>query len=416
MLWRILLVSFRSLSRRPVRTLLVLQGVIWGTALGVLPSSILRGSVDRAENDANALGTNRILIYQDLVDVRSTFDWRLPERLLGQNFQALQHATALAVLGSTPEGYPIIATPDGQESLAARGLTLAAGRPFSPEDIVSANAVGILHGSLAEILFGDSDPLGTTVVLDETRSVRIVGVTEKRAEGSEFLDDLGYRRDHPMREVVEGLSQTLGYFEHDSSPALSVDTAIMVPHSLAPDTIPQFLELRAEPKSVLKLRSRLRQELAEEGYEPVVLTNAALPLLYGETVDLALELNQVVFMLSIVVGTSIVGALMILSVLERQREIAIRRVEGARRWHIGLQFTVETGLMCTLGGILGVPLGIALAMIRCAIESLDTVAWGVPVRESITVVLIVLVVGLIGGLLPAIRAMRVDPVEMLRYE
>jgi putative ABC transport system permease protein len=118
----------------------------------------------------------------------------------------------------------------------------------------------------------------------------------------------------------------------------------------------------------------------------------------------------------VMVGACIVCALMVLSVVERQREIAIRRVEGARRWHIGMQFVVETGTICTIGGILGVPLGLGLAALRVWMEPLGTVDWIFPPVESAVIVAIVTSIGLIGGLLPAWRAVRVDPVEILRYE
>ena len=102
--------------------------------------------------------------------------------------------------------------------------------------------------------------------------------------------------------------------------------------------------------------------------------------------------------------------------VERQREIAIRRVEGARRWHIALQFVVETGTICTVGAVVGVPLGILIAIIRCALEPLGSVTWAFPPVEVSVLVATVTLIGLLGGLLPAWRAMRVDPVEMLRYE
>jgi ABC-type antimicrobial peptide transport system permease subunit len=107
---------------------------------------------------------------------------------------------------------------------------------------------------------------------------------------------------------------------------------------------------------------------------------------------------------------------MVLSVLERQREIAIRRVEGARQWHIALQFVIETGTLCLVGGLGGVPLGLAIAMIRCQFEPMGSVTWTFPPAEVAVLLVVVTLVGFAGGLLPAWRAMRVDPVEILRYD
>jgi putative ABC transport system permease protein len=179
---------------------------------------------------------------------------------------------------------------------------------------------------------------------------------------------------------------------------------------------PRWVEMRAAPQHVLPLRELLQNELSSQGYEPVLYANAILPVIYGETIKTVIELNRAVFVLSILVGTSVVCAIMVLTVVERQREIAIRRVEGARQWHIAVQFVVETGTLCGVGALVGVPLGLLLAFIRCALEPLGSVTWTFPSAEVGVLVVVVTVVGLVGGLLPAWRAMRIDPVEMLRYE
>ncbi len=414
MILRVILLSLRNLRRRPYRTLLILQGVIWGTALGVVAPAVIEGSRKQVEENARNLGTDRLLISQDTVDVVATFNWDLVGQLESEYKDDIRHIIGIAPISDLETTRPVFAINPGE--LAARGLTLQKGRHLTDEDLRDMRPVCLIEAKAAHELFAGQDPLGKKLILSEKIEVEVIGVTEARSEGISAMDDLGYRRDHPLRGMVESFSRTMGYFEDRRSEVLRGDEGIMVPHSLFPECIPTWIEVRADPLQVIPLRDALRIDLGSRGYEPAILTNAVLPILYSKSLDTMLELHKVVFFLSIAVGTSVVGALMVISVMERRREIAIRRVEGARRWHIAVQFVVETGTVCFLGGLLGVPLGILLAIIRCTVDSQDSISWTFPVAASVKVVTIVSVVGLIGGLLPAWRAVKVDPVEMLRYE
>ncbi len=244
----------------------------------------------------------------------------------------------------------------------------------------------------------------------------VIGVTGLRPSTDKALDEFGYTGGHPLRKLVDEMKRYAGVHEDEQSTMLSQDGAVLVPYSLLPAAQPQWIEMRADPSQIVALRKSLQTSLTADGYEPIIYINAILPMLFGETISTFLELNRVIFVLCICVGTSIVCVIMVLAVVERQREIAIRRVEGARKWHIALQFVVETSTLCTVGGILGVPLGILLAIIRCALEPLESVTWTFPTGESVVIVIAVSAIGLVGGLLPASRTMSVDPVEMLRYE
>ncbi len=411
MILRIVLVSLRNLLRQPFRTFLILQGVVWGTALGVFPPAVINGSLRQVESRATRLGTDRLILAQDHVEAGRRFDWALVQRLPA-DYPELKHAIGMTLVQSGA-GLPVVAT--HADVFRAQGIELARGRFFGREDVRQARRVGVLvrHTVGAKPA---REQLGERVVLPEAIEVEVVGISVPPAAESDLLDEMGYQRDHPMRKVVEIIKQEVGVFEDPDLSELMREDVLMVPHTLFPDAAPRWIELRANPASVLALRDRLQNRLSAEGYEPVIYTNAILPFLYGETIKTALELNRAVFVLCICVGTSVVCAIMVLSVLERQREIAIRRVEGARRWHIALQFVVETGTLCTVGALLGVPLGIVIAIIRCAIEPLESVTWTFPTLEAAVLVLVVSAVGLLGGVLPAWRAMRVDPVEMLRYE
>jgi putative ABC transport system permease protein len=410
MVLRIIIVALRNLLRQPFRTFLILQGVIWGTALGVFPPAVINGSMKLAQTQASRLGTDRLLITQD-AEVDRRFDWELVDRVRAAWSPVVRHCTGLHVVRE--QGTAIIGT--DAHALAARGLQLARGRFFSDADLQQGRTICVLQAGAALRTFGDTDPVGQ-VITWSGGELRVIGLTVPRAAEGELVDEFGYQKDHPMRRLLEEAKQYVGVFSDEDLNDLTSDDAIMVPHTLIANSQPQFIELRADPRDVLRVKDQIQQELSVAGYEPQIYSNAILPVLYGETIKSLVQLNRAVFALSICVGTAIVCAIMVLSVLERQREIAIRRVEGARQWHIAVQFIVETGTLCLVGGLAGVPLGLVIAMIRCALEPMGSVTWTFPSQEVAVLVSVVTLVGFVAGLLPAWRAMRVDPVEMLRYE
>jgi putative ABC transport system permease protein len=412
MVVRMITVALRELLRQPVRTLLVLQGVIWGTALGVFPSALINGSMRQAEREAEQFGTDRLLLTQEQVEVSRPFDWTLVSRLRDELAGDVRALSGVAVVPGESLPLPLLLT--DASVFAAQHLSMAAGRAYTADDVRAARAICVLQPGVVSARFEGRVPLGETVELLPELRAEVLGVTAPREAAA--IDDFGYSEQHALTQLVDQLKRHVGTYEDEETAILTGDGAVLLPQTLLPDVPPRWIEVRADPRKILGLREQLRDRLTADGYEPVIYINAILPVLYGETISTLLELNRTVFVLCVTVGTAIVCALMVLSVVERQREIAIRRVEGARKWHIAWQFIVETGTLCTVGGVLGVPLGILLAIVRCAIEPLASVTWAFPLVEVLLLVGAVSLVGLVGGLIPALRAMSVDPVEMLRYE
>ncbi len=412
MIRTLILTALRQIFRQPFRTLLVLQGVIWGTALGIFPPALIQGSFKKAERDATTTGIDRILVTLERRNSNESYTWKDIEWLRNTYGKDIRHIAGYGV-GTIADqsGYSLITT--DTNAISSRALQMIRGRFFSNAELVAGASVCVLDQKLADRLFEGRNPIGQSYqagVLD----LEVIGVAASAGEAD--LDEFGYDNTHMMSRFIKGLQRNIGALQSGPAKQLSGGENVMIPRSLIPELNPSVFEIRADPKRILDLRDRLRSDLIAAGYQPVIYTNAILPFLYRQTLDTFVELNRVVFLLCVVVGTCVVCVLMVLSVVERQREIAIRRVEGARRWHIGLQFVVETGTICGVGGILGVPLGIALAAFRVWLEPLGAVAWAFPPIESVVMVLLVTLIGLVGGLLPAWRAIQLDPVEVLRYE
>ncbi len=411
MIRRIIINALWQIVRTPFRTMLVLQGVIWGTALGVFPPALIHGSFKKAERDAASSGINRMVVTLERRNRSDSFTWQDIDWIRTNYVNDINALGAYAII-NLPESYHNLMLVD-EHALGSRSVTISKGRYFTNEELENGAPVCVIDQKIADKFFSTSGPLGQKLA-GSKGGLEVIGVVGGGTQKN--LDDFGYRKDHALSGFIRGLQRNLGAIQSGPARQLSRGRNVMVPHKLFPNRRPSIFEIRAEPKDILDLRARMRSDLISLGYQPVIFTNAILPFLYRQTLDTFVELNRAVFVLCVITGTCVVCVLMVLSVVERAREIAIRRVEGARQWHIAVQFIIETGTICGVGGVIGVPLGMGLAAFRVWLEPLGAVDYAFPTTEAVVMVSVVTIIGLIGGLLPAWRAMRLDPVEVLRHE
>jgi putative ABC transport system permease protein len=117
--------------------------------------------------------------------------------------------------------------------------------------------------------------------------------------------------------------------------------------------------------------------------------------------------------ISLLVGGIGIMNIMLAAILERTREIGVRRAVGARRWDIIRQFVIEAVLISFAGGLLGVLLGFAMSQLIAWLAGWSTI---VTINSILLAFVVSISVGLIFGIYPAVKAARLDPVEAIRYD
>lgn len=284
------------------------------------------------------------------------------------------------ISGVSPEIFPI------------RSLEVERGRPFSSQEADRGVPVVVLGKSTADVIFQGVDPIGRTVRI-RGFPYRVIGVLEE--QGSIFGVSMDNRALAPARSPIQDVVNPRGVVDN------------IVVQTLDPDDIrPAMLEL----EGIMRVRNRLRPsqpsdfelETAEDslGFWDRISTILfmALPGLVG---------------ISLVVGGIVIMNIMLVSVMERTREIGVRKAIGARRRDIITQVIIESATLSTTGAAMGVGVGVGLTWLVGAASPLPAAV--APEWVALGVFLGV-AVGMIAGVYPAARAARLDPVDALRYE
>ena len=288
--------------------------------------------------------------------------------------------TNVQLYGASPEIFPI------------RDWVVERGRAFSPQENEQAVPVVVLGSQTADVLFEGIDPIGRTVRV-RGFPYRVIGVLEEK--GTLFGQSLDNQLIAPARYPIRSLVAPRGY----------VDEVIVKTDD------PQLVRpIQAEIEGIMRVRHRLRP--AEPNDFAAETADDSLSFWDRISTILFTALPGLVA-ISLVVGGIVIMNIMLVSVMERTREIGVRKAIGARRRDILSQVLVESATLSTLGALVGVGAGIALAAFVRAVSPLPAAV--APQWVTLGVVLGI-GVGVIAGVYPAAQASKLDPVDALRHE
>ncbi|HHQ4505399.1 MacB family efflux pump subunit [Aeromonas hydrophila] len=387
--------ALHAMLAHRMRTFLTMLGIIIGIAAVVSVVALGQGARAKVIDQINAMGTNTIDIFpgKDWGDEKATSIQTLNKRdldaLLGQPY--LEGASPqiaapgqLRYRNKTSSG-SIVGV--GNDFFRVKGMKLTNGRLFDERDIQNRAAVAVVDGKTIESLLGKQDPVGQ-VVLVGTLPVRIIGVVE---------EETGFGRSSQSVNVWLPYSAVMSrLISQNHFSQLTIRVKDGVQPALAEQAAIELLTQRHGVKDFFTFSS-------DSIIKSVEKTTATMTLLVSA-----------IAVISLIVGGVGVMNIMLVSVVERTREIGIRIAVGARQSDILQQFLIEAVMVSLLGGMLGVGVSLFIGLLfSLFVESIQ-------MHFSLFSILMAFgcssLIGILFGYLPARNAARLDPVEALARE
>jgi putative ABC transport system permease protein len=405
--------GWQNLLVYKLRTFLTMLGMVFGVAAVVTMVSIGAGAQREVMAYIEDLGTRNLIVEAREANDPQAFTRarRLSPgltlqdvRMLRASVAGLEHVTArkrfapAEVLPKPTRDVPIVYGVDPTYVDLSR-LRLARGRFFTADDVARAAPVAVLGAGARESLFGSNEAVGEYLKVAE-QWFRVIGELQGQVA---ITGDVGGvpAQDRNNVIVVPTTSALLRLEDTYSRFKDEIDGIYM---GLDANTSP--VAAAAVVRSVL--------EATHRGANDYTLLVPAELIAEQERTRRVFDIVMVALAsISLLVGGIGIMNIMLASVVERTREIGVRRAVGARHGDIVRQFLVETLMICLAGGTLGLLCGIALSRAVAVLAGWSTVITPTSVVVAFTVSVSV---GVVFGLYPARRAARLDPVVALHNE
>ena len=406
--------GLENLRAHKLRSALTMLGMIFGVGAVVAMLSIGAGAQQEVMAFIEQLGVRNLIVEAKEAPDNQTLQKirRLSPGLSFADFRIIQSnighiAAATARKRFTPS--KLLPRPVGGDTPVVYGvspayttignLKLAAGRFVTDSETTAAAPVAVLGEAAAASLFGADDPIGRYVKVNE-QWFEVIGVAgpqltlQSDAAGLPAQDRNNiiyvplysalFRLEDgqsSQKDEIDGIYLQMASGA-DVPPAASLLRGVLdVTHRGAGDfTIVSPAELLAEQRRTQRI------------FEMVMVAIASISLLVG--------------------GIGIMN-IMLASVLERTREIGVRRAIGARQRDVVRQFLIETTIISLSGGVAGIILGVGLSVMIGALAGWSTI---VTTTSIVLAFGVSVAIGIVFGLYPAVRASRLDPVRALHYE
>ncbi|MDH7797538.1 MULTISPECIES: ABC transporter permease [unclassified Beijerinckia] len=401
-----ILFSLRSLRHNPLRSFLTILGIVIGVASVVTVLAIGSGAQEKVASEIRAVGSNVLMINPGAAreaGIRLKAGTRLT--LTESDVAAIVHqipqiiAAAGSLSGSAQavhENQNWNTTINGttMDHFVVRNWSLSSGRGFSGDEMQEAGKVAILGSSVVKELYGaGADPVGSEIRIMNV-PFEVIGVLASKGQNQ---DDV----------IFVPLSTAKLRFMGSASGVNRDAVAYIIAKTAFEEDIPVAKE-RVE--KLLRQRHRLMEE-REDDFK-VTDPAAEMDAQRNATHTVAVLLASIACVSLFVGGISIMN-IMIVSVTERTREIGIRRAVGARSQDIRLQFLVEALVLCIVGGLIGVAVGIILSLTVARSAGWPTM---IDAQAICLAVWFAAVIGVFFGFYPADRASRIDPVKALKVD
>jgi putative ABC transport system permease protein len=403
MICETILLAFRAIRRNVLRSSLTILGIVIGVAAVITMVTLGDGATAQVTADISSLGSNMLQVrpgqgFRGPGGRRSTTDiFEVDDaKAIGREIFGLE---AVAPTASRSQ-QAIYANKNWSTSVMGttnayfqvRDWDLESGRQFTDGELRSGRTVCILGSTVRDELFGDQDPLGTTIRLKKL-SCQVIGVLKSKGQ-------TGFGRDQDDLVIVP-----LRTLQRRIAGSNDVDAVYVASQ--------EGISTNAVKEDIERLmRERRRIGPGEEDDFHVRDMQEIVSTLTSTTRVLTGLLGAVAAVSLLVGGIGIMN-IMLVSVTERTREIGTRLAIGALEREVLMQFLIEAVVLSSFGGLFGVILGLLAAAAGAHVLGMPFV-----LNPGIVVIAVVFsaAVGVIFGYFPARTAARLDPIEALRYE
>jgi putative ABC transport system permease protein len=402
MLWESFKLALRTIRRNVLRSFLTLLGIVIGVGAVIALVTLGQGTNDKVKADLSKLGSN-MLIARPGSSQPGPPSGNESRSFTTRDVEALK-AGLRNVRGVAPTSNKQVKVVYGTASLdvtttgtdvdyfTVQDWTFLTGNSFSESDARSGTNVCVVGATLVRDLFAGIEPLGETIRV-ASMPCTVIGTLAAKGQ-SAFGSDQDNTVVMPLRTYMRRIAGNTRI----SSISVSANSAEVLP------------AVQLTMTDILRETRRVAEN-AEDDFSVRDLTQIASTM--ASTTSLMTGLLGAVAAVSLLVGGIGIMNIMLVSVAERTREIGIRLAIGALASQVLTQFLVEAVVLCLLGGLIGIALGLGLA-------------WGgssllqVPFNVNPSVVAMAFgfsgLIGLIFGFFPARRAAQLDPIEALRHE
>ena len=405
--------SYDAMRHNRRRTALTMLGMAWGIATVVMLLAYGDGFGRACANIFANFGTRLFIVVPGRssmqsggekagAQIRLTLD---DLDLLTANVPQITHITPDCFKSATMQydtrSYTINVNGEYPNTFAIRALTLAQGRFYNPQDQTQHARVAVIGSETREKLFSGRNPLGEHIRIDGI-SFEVIGVLNPKMQaGDDNINRVVYVPFTTMSDLKDTHYLDSVWFNYESNDYLRIEQSV------------RYIMAAQHKFNTADRRALLVFNLMEQVHQLELVT-------IGLKVLLA-------FIGTLTLGIGGVGLMniMLVSVTQRTREIGVEKALGARRRHIFLQFLAEALVITFTGGVLGIILAYVVALTVGRLTLYSAMAKHAEAGDIrlminpltlIVAVLILTAVGLISGMVPAIRASRLDPIEALRYE
>ena len=407
--------AWKSIAGKKGRSALTILSIFIGIAAVMTIVSVMEGMKEEMMKQLNAMGSNRLTVYMyswmydaDGNDIShdyfpDLYDYcqSMKETVVGVTPNGQANATVVYGTKNSAnmetkydEQWNLISGPPtiyfgSDQYSACSNLTLAKGRDLAYLDMQSYNQVCVIGAEAAKIFFGTVDPVGKEVKINGNKFT-VVGVYAPRGEEGE-----------------NSINQ--------------MDNIFVIPYTmtrLLGGSVDQYTVKVRSSEDMTEVTSRLGGFLkglipqGTGGYD--VYNEGQWQQYQNETMNTISMVLGGIAAISLLVGGIGIMNIMLVTVTERTREIGIRRAIGAQRASIVTQFLIEAGMLCGMGGVVGIAVGTVGSVVVSRLMYQMTVY--PPVWVGLAAFALSVALGVLFGSYPAIKASKLQPVEALRAE